>query len=77
MSESAYDPATEELLQFFSYEHLLPDLQEPSKACTELAFAIADHVPAGREKTAGLRKLLEAKDCFVRAVLADRNKKGG
>lgn len=26
-------------------------------------------LPDGPEKTAGLRKLLEAKDCFVRAAL--------
>ena len=26
-------------------------------------------LPEGAEKTAGLRKLLEAKDCFVRARL--------
>lgn len=25
------------------------------------------HLPESAEKTAGLRKLLEAKDCFVRA----------
>jgi hypothetical protein len=26
-------------------------------------------LPAGAEKSAGLRKLLEAKDCFVRAQI--------
>lgn len=29
-------------------------------------------VPPGPEVSAGLRKLLEAKDCFVRAALMDR-----
>jgi hypothetical protein len=31
-------------------------------------FAYA-HLPDSAEKSAGLRKLLEAKDCFVRASL--------
>lgn len=57
------------LMQFFKFEHLPPNLQEPSKSCVELAKKIDDTLPEGAEKTAGLRKLLEAKDCFVRALL--------
>jgi hypothetical protein len=30
---------------------------------------MADTLPEGAELTAGLRKLLEAKDCFVRSAL--------
>lgn len=30
---------------------------------------MVDQLPDGPELTAGLRKLLEAKDCFVRAAL--------
>jgi hypothetical protein len=30
---------------------------------------MVDHLPDGPELTVGLRKLLEAKDCFVRAAL--------
>lgn len=30
-------------------------------------------LPDGAEKTAGLRKLLEAKDCFVRALVEDQS----
>jgi len=59
------------LLGYFSYEHL-PEgkLRETSKSCTELAFDMVNRLPDCAEKTAGLRKLLEAKDCFVRAALS-------
>jgi hypothetical protein len=55
------------LLRWFAFAHLPPHLQEVSKPCAELANTIDLLVPEGPEKTAGLRKLLEAKDCFVRA----------
>lgn len=35
----------------------------------QLAYLAASSLPKGPELTAGLRKLLEAKDCFVRAAL--------
>lgn len=57
------------LLKFFRYEHLPPHLQEPSKSCCGLAAEMDSTLPESAEKTAGLRKLLEAKDCFVRAKL--------
>lgn len=57
------------ILQFFGYDHLPPDLRPVSKACSELACGMDTILPDGPEKDAGLRKLLEAKDCFVRAVL--------
>lgn len=58
------------LLKFFKYEHLPERLKPVSKACCELATKM-DELPESAEKTAGLRKLLEAKDCFVRAQLED------
>jgi hypothetical protein len=57
------------MLQFFKFDHLPTHLQEPSRSCAELATKIDQTLPEGPEKTAGLRKLLEAKDCFVRALL--------
>lgn len=57
------------MLQFFVYEHLPPHLQEVSKPFGELANKIATTYPANPERTAGLRKLLEAKDCIVRSTL--------
>lgn len=60
---------TEPLLQFFSYDHLPPHLQVVSKAFGDLAHEIAETLPRNPERTVALRKLLEAKDCAVRAVL--------
>lgn len=57
------------LLQFFAYEHLPKNLQEISKTFHAMAFYINVHLPDNPEKTTALRKLLEAKDCAVRAAL--------
>jgi hypothetical protein len=57
------------LLRFFSYEHLPEPLKTVSRPLCELAKEIDWALPDSAEKTAGLRKLLEAKDCFVRAKL--------
>ena len=59
----------EHLLRFFSFDHLPPDLQEVSRHFSTLAHWIADNTPDGPEKTVALRKLLESKDCAVRARL--------
>ncbi|PDT77145.1 hypothetical protein [Bradyrhizobium sp. C9] len=57
------------LLQFFAYEHLPPHLQSVSKPFGDMARKLAAELPANPESTTALRKLLEAKDCAVRAVL--------
>ena len=57
------------ILRYFSYDHLPGPLQEISKRFSELAWYMESDIPNGPEKSAGLRKLLEAKDCFVRAGL--------
>jgi hypothetical protein len=57
------------LLQFFAYEHLPAHLQEISKPFGDTARWMIDTLPVNPERTAGLRKLLEAKDCAVRARL--------
>lgn len=61
----------QELLDYFTYEHLPPHLQERSKKFHDLAHAMAEDFnnTHSHEVAAGLRKLLEAKDCFVRAAL--------
>lgn len=56
-------------LKYFAYEHLPEKLQAVSKPIGELAKLMDETLPAGPEKSAGLRKLLEAKDCFVRQAL--------
>lgn len=57
------------LMQFFAYEHLPPHLQEASKPFDDLAKWLDETLPANAESTTALRKLLEAKDCAVRARL--------
>ena len=56
-------------MKYFDYEHLPEHLQEISKPIGELARKMNKTLPDGTEKQAGLRKLLEAKDCLVRAKL--------
>lgn len=68
----------EYLLQFFAYAHLPAFLQNISKPFSELAYRLVEDsgafsdsakVPRNQERTMALRKLLEAKDCAVRALL--------
>ena len=59
----------DKLLQFFAYEHLPPHLQTVSAPFGDLARSLAASLPKNPESTVALRKLLEAKDCAVRAVL--------
>lgn len=60
------------VIRYFSYEHL-PEgkMREVSQLCCDLAFIMEKELPDGPEKSAGMRKLLEAKDCFVRSVIPD------
>lgn len=57
------------LMKYFKWEHLPPHLQVVSKRIGELAYYLDQSLPDGPEKTTGLRKLLEAKDCFVRTLV--------
>lgn len=62
--------APSEILKFFEYSHLPESLQIMSKPFYDLAIALDKALVASAEKSAGLRKLLEAKDCMVRAYLS-------
>jgi hypothetical protein len=57
------------MLQFFTYAHLPPKLQDVSKPYCELAAQIAATYPRNPERTVCLRKLLETKDAAVRTFL--------
>ncbi len=72
----------EPILQFFAYGHLPPHLAQVSKPFCDLAHAIVKgdnvpesgtitigYLPRNPERTVALRKLLEAKDAAVRALL--------
>ena len=63
-------PATQQLLHWFEYDHLPPKLQATSQRFAELANFIAEACD-GPEATTCLRKLLEAKDCAVRATIGN------
>jgi hypothetical protein len=67
---------------WFEYDHLPVYLQKVSKLFAELHDTMEEY-PDGAEKSAGMRKLLEARDCFVRVAIAKKRaeeaiqKKGG
>jgi hypothetical protein len=77
-------PLSEHILQFFEFSHLPPHLQLVSKPFCQLAHAIVNGdntaesgnttfgppLPRNPERTVALRKLLEAKDAAVRALVA-------
>lgn len=63
----------EYLLQFFAYAHLPEHLQAVSKPFGDLAEKLVAELPRNPERTVALRKLLEAKDCAVRAQLFKEN----
>lgn len=63
-------PSLENILRGFKYEHLKPgDIQDTSKLFASLAKYLVNDLPSSPEMVAGLRKLVEAKDCFVRAAV--------
>ncbi len=57
------------LLKWFRHDHLPAHLQAVVKPIDTLARDLDTTLAGGPEKTAGMRKLVEAKDCFVRARL--------
>jgi hypothetical protein len=59
----------ERMLKWFAYDHLPEKLQSASKPFGELANRLCEMAQPGPERTVALRKLLEAKDAAVRAVL--------
>lgn len=62
------------ILKYFSYEHLPSRMHKHSRPFSDNAFMMATEslVPGFNnhaELVAGLRKLLEAKDCFIRSMV--------
>jgi hypothetical protein len=86
-ARDAMHPATAELLTFFEYEHLPPQLAAVSRPFHDLAHRLvrseADPMGLhpdrglaleGPEASVALRKLLESKDCAVRAAIVQGRK---
>lgn len=62
--------STAHIARFFEYEHLTrDDMRAVSRECHDHAARMIAILPDGPELTAGLRKLVEAKDCLVRSLL--------
>jgi len=63
-------PAANPIMRYFAYEHLPEHLRVVSEPICKLAIQMDNQLSPSSEKHAGLRKLLEAKDCLVRAHLS-------
>lgn len=59
----------EQMLRFFASSHLPERLQAVSDQFAGLAIVLVQTLPKNAERTVALRKLLEGKDCAVRALL--------
>lgn len=72
MTLEGRDPDTVHLFSLFEYGHL-PEgpMRNASVHSTALAIQMLTDLGDGIELRAGLRKLLEAKDCFVRQAKID------
>jgi hypothetical protein len=62
-------PSTQNIVKWFAYGHLGEPMRTISAYCSVLKDQMLRELPDSPELTTGLRKLLEAKDCFVRAAL--------
>lgn len=62
-------PLPDPMLRWFRYEHLPEHLRVTSKRFSELAWDLVRSLPQGSERRQALRKLLESKDCAVRAKI--------
>lgn len=62
------------IMEFFDFQHLSPELREVAEPISDMAYKLLDEIPQSEELSAGLRKLLEAKDCLVRAKLSAMRK---
>lgn len=60
-------PSTQQVMQWFTSDHLPEPQQTIALYVSHLADAMVRELSDGAELTVGLRKLLEAKECFVRA----------
>jgi len=59
----------ERMMKWFECGHFPEHLQGVSKPFHDLAATIVETIDGGPERTVSLRKLLEAKDAAVRAVV--------
>lgn len=67
-------PSVEAVTRFFEHNHLPEPLMLIAHKCSKLKDDMLENINDDPELTVGLRKLLEAKDCFVRAAVAQVNR---
>jgi hypothetical protein len=66
-------PSVKHFEPLFEFSHLSEGLlRDTSRVFAQMARTMLTLVEDGPEMSAGLRKLLEAKDCFVRQAVLDR-----
>lgn len=69
-------PSVAHFEELFAFGHLpAGPLRDTSEAVAILAGGLLVMLGDGPELAAGLRKLLEAKDCLVRQAVIDRNRR--
>lgn len=77
MTNTNRHPSVAEKISFFEHNHLPEPLFSVAHLCSitasEMLALIEDHP----QLALGLQKLIEAKDCFVRAAVAQENKRKG
>ncbi len=61
------------IMQYFAYAHLPAPLKNVSMVLAHTAKLLNEQLPDGPEKSTALRKMLEAKDCFVRSAIGAPN----
>jgi hypothetical protein len=57
-------------MKYFECAHLPEPLKSVSQKFQDMAVDLLDELPENSERDMALRKLLEAKDCAVRAMLS-------
>jgi hypothetical protein len=70
-STPARHPSVAHFDPLFAWEHLPEHLAKISKPFNDLREDMLGRLFDGPELAAGMRKLLEAKDCFVRQAVLD------
>jgi hypothetical protein len=60
------------MLKWFTFNHLPEPLQPVSARFTAIAAWMMQEIAAGPEATEAMRKLLESKDCTIRAFLESK-----
>lgn len=61
--------SVQQVVKYFAFAHLPARLQDVSGPFAYLAQTMLTFLPDSPELTVGLRKLIEAKDCAVRAMV--------